>query len=124
MCKGFSNFRSIQFSDCKEAKGILDRISKRKLYKLLAYVQSEENLGVTAKEAEAELSAIIHKGLMVTPNDLAVVSRKIKMPTVFGTRKPMENVIFIDKKVRWINFYFLYYKYKYRVECLLLMQTS
>jgi len=100
-------FRSIQYSDdpkLKVSREILNRISKRQLYKLVGSIEYCGELGVTAKEAEESIQNIVREmeDSLVSATDIAVVRKKISMG--MGNKNPVENVVFFDKKARTTSF--------------------
>jgi len=99
--------RSVQFSsdpDMEEAKQILNKISKRQLYKLVGVVEYCGQLGVKVKEAEEDLRKVIKDNTetILKDTDLAVIKKKINMG--MGNTNPVENVLFFDKKGRTRGF--------------------
>jgi len=99
--------RSIQFSlapNLEESKMILDKISKRQLYKLIGYVEFCGEIGIKQKEAEADLASIINENtdMSLDSKDLAVIKKKVNMG--MGNKNPVEKVLFFDKKGRTKSF--------------------
>jgi len=99
--------KSVQFSsdpEMEEAKQILNKISKRQLYKLVGVVEYCGELGVKVKEAEEDLRKVIkdNTDTVLKDTDLAVIKKKINMG--MGNTNPVENVLFFDKKGRTRGF--------------------
>lgn len=99
--------RSIQYSSdprMEQAKQILNKITKRQLYKLVGYVEYCGEIGINVKEAEEDLDKVIkeREETVLRDADLAVIKKKINMG--MGSTNPVENVLFFDKKGRTRGF--------------------
>jgi len=99
--------RSIQYSSdprLEQAKQILNKITKRQLYKLVGYVEFCGEIGIKVNEAEKDLDIVIKEKeeTVLRDGDLAVIKKKINMG--MGSTNPVENVLFFDKKGRTRGF--------------------
>ena len=91
--------RSIQFSrDSRmtEAKDIVKRISKRKLYKTVGQIECSGNQQISLEEAQRNLQEIVESDPRLDKNDLAILRKRVTCG--MGRNNPVEKVLFIDKR--------------------------
>jgi hypothetical protein len=104
--------RTIQFSSTKElepARNLVNRITARKLYKLVGEVEhlgESQNLSVCQEEVNNMIKVEKEKGVAtnLSVGDIVMMKKKINFGQNEDSDNPVEKVIFFDKSGRHITY--------------------